>query len=256
MKTVLTIAGSDTSGGAGIQGDLKAIKANGAYGLSCITAITAQNTQRVCDVFPLSAPIIQAQLSSLFDDFSIDAIKIGMLATDTIVHAVVDRLRHYHGAIVVDPVLISSSGTPLLSPTGIETVIKQLLPFATLITPNLTEAEFLMGTPLTHSASIQHACKQLANQFNTSVLIKGGHRSDEDTVSTDTLYAHGSITTYQHARLQDANVHGTGCAYASAIASHLAQARPISEAIDLSHHYLYYAIRSSVSLGHGASLMI
>lgn len=256
MKTVLTIAGSDPSGGAGIQADLKAIKANGAYGLSCITAITAQNTQRVFDVYPLDANRVDSQLTALFDDFNIDVVKIGMLGTADIVRAVTQHLRLFKGPIVIDPVFISSSGKPLLSRNGINAAVEQLLPLATLITPNITEANDLLSTTLSNQQVIHDACSLLSNQFNASVLIKGGHRIDESTVSTDTLYHEGQIVTVQQPRLSNINVHGTGCTYASAIAAHLAQGASLPKAVELSNRYLHHALQTAVNIGHGALLIV
>jgi hydroxymethylpyrimidine/phosphomethylpyrimidine kinase len=250
VKQVLTIAGSDSGGGAGIQADLKSIQANGAFGMSVITAITAQNTVAVTRVFDLPVEIIEAQLDAVFDDFEVAAVKTGMLSSRAIVEAVAERLAARRARnVVVDPVMISKSGHALLQADAIECVRRRLLPLAAVVTPNVHEAELLAGMEIRTLADAEEAGRRIQALGAAAVLVKGGHLAESP--ATDVLFDGGSFRRFEGEFIDTPHTHGTGCTYAAAIAAHLAQGRTLVEAIAISKQYLTEAIRHALPIGHG-----
>jgi hydroxymethylpyrimidine/phosphomethylpyrimidine kinase len=250
LAQALTIATSDSGGGAGIQADIKAIQANGVFALSVLVAITAQNTKNVSMVHVLPREIIEAQIDSVFDDFDIRGVKTGMLYSAEIVKTVSDKLRALKVKnLVVDPVMISKSGCELLKPDAIEQVKRDLFPLATVVTPNIYEAQRLAEMNI---ASLQEA-KEAARRIRTlgcqAVLIKGGHLTEQP--ATDLLFDGNAFTTLPGEFIDTPNTHGTGCTYSAAIAAQLAKGKPLVDAVLASKHYVTEAIRHSLSIGHG-----
>ena len=251
----LTIAGSDSGGGAGIQADLKAKSAIGVYSASVITAVTAQNTVAVTAVHELPADIVSAQISAVLSDIHVDAIKLGMLFSSAIITAVAYQLAQFTGPLVIDPVMVSKSGDVLLQDAAIDAVIGQLLPRACLLTPNLPEAARLLKkseakTPREMVAQGQ----QLLSMGPQAVLIKGGHATGD--ICTDILVqADGSIHTFEAPRVDTRNTHGTGCTYSAAITAQLAKGQGLARAVEFAHTYLHTAIVAAdqllVGQGHG-----
>jgi len=250
LKQVLTIAGSDSGGGAGIQADIKAMSANGVFAMSVITAITAQNTEEVTEVFELPASIIAAQIDAVFDDFEVAAVKTGMLASAEIVKIVAKMLRPQKVAnLVVDPVMVSKSGHPLLKPDAIEAVIKQLIPLALVVTPNIHEAQQLSGVEIKTLADARQAAKIIHKMGCRNVLIKGGHLLADR--GTDLLYDGKFFEVFKGEYINTPHTHGSGCTYASAIAAHLALGKPLSQAVKAAKAYITEAIRHALAIGHG-----
>lgn len=255
IRNVLSIAGSDPSGGAGIQADLKAFSARGVYGMAVITALTAQNTQGVAGVHTLPVDFVADQIAAIFADIEVHAIKIGMIANAEIANAVADALiPHKDIPIVLDPVMIAKGGASLLAPDAIETLITRLLPLATLLTPNLPEAAFLLDMP---EATTREAMASQADHLRALgpgfVLVKGGHLVDQG--SPDVLATPNGTTWYEGDRVATRNTHGTGCTLSSAIAAELAKGAGVADAVTIAKHYLANAIATSDALsvgsGHG-----
>lgn len=250
LPQVLTIAGSDSGGGAGIQGDLKAMSANGVYGLSVITAITAQNTEEVTEVFDLPSSIIAAQLDAVFDDFEIAAVKTGMLSSSSIVDLVAKVLAQQKVAnLVVDPVMISKTGHALLQPDAIESLKKHLFPLALVVTPNIHEAQQLSGIAISSLADARRAAKVIHGFGCRHVLIKGGHLSTDR--ATDLLYDGRFFNIYKGEVIDTPHTHGTGCTFASALAAQIARGKAVPDAVQAAKAYLTEAIRHSLAIGHG-----
>ncbi len=250
MKQVLTIAGSDSGGGAGIQADIKAMSANGVFAMSAITAITAQNTEEVTDVFELPVSIIAAQIDAVFDDFEVAAVKTGMLASSEIVKVVAKLLKPQNVAnLVVDPVMIAKNGHPLLKPDAIEAVIKELIPLALVVTPNIHEAQQLSGVEIKTLPDARKAAKIIRKMGCRHVLIKGGHLLTDR--GTDLLYDGQFFEVFKGEFINTAHTHGTGCTYASAIAAHLALGKPLNQAVKAAKAYTTEAIRHGLAIGHG-----
>lgn len=256
MQKVLTIAGSDSGGGAGIQADIKTISACGCYAASAITAITAQNTLGVKAVEPLSLHIIEQQIRAVLDDIGADAVKIGMLATAEIVELVATLLREYKPSfIVLDPVLVATSGDVLTEGSATAAIVSQLMPLATVITPNIPEAEKLTGLTLQSEMDYEAIWTRLRERGANAVLIKGGHLSGNPL--TDTLFTMQDPAphTYIHQRIDTPNTHGTGCTLSSAIASYLALGNPLPLAVGYATDFIHQAILAGRDLrigqGHG-----
>jgi hydroxymethylpyrimidine/phosphomethylpyrimidine kinase len=250
LKQVLTIAGSDSGGGAGIQADIKAMSANGVFAMSVITAITAQNTEEVTEVFELPTSIIAAQIDAVFDDFEVAAVKTGMLSSTAIVDIVARMLKPQNVTnLVVDPVMISKSGHPLLKPDAIEAVKQRLFPLALVVTPNVHEAQQLSGIEIKNLADARRAAKVIHGFGCKHVLIKGGHLLAER--ATDLLYDGRFFNVFKGAYIDTPHTHGTGCTFASAIAAHLARGKSVSDAVQTAKTYLTEAIRHSLAIGHG-----
>ncbi|TKB79584.1 MAG: bifunctional hydroxymethylpyrimidine kinase/phosphomethylpyrimidine kinase [Nitrospira sp.] len=250
MKQVLTIAGSDSGAGAGIQADLKAMAANGVYGLTVITSITAQNTKGVTAVHDLPPSIVEAQIDAVFDDFEIAAVKTGMLSSVEIVEAVGKKLNQYKvSMVVVDPVMVSKSGHALLQPNAVAAVKSALIPLALLVTPNVPEAQQLSGIEITALADARQAAKVIHKLGCKHVLIKGGHLLAEK--GADLLYDGRFFSVFKTEFIDTPHTHGTGCTYASAIAAHLAKGKSLPDAIQTAKTYLTEAIRHGLALGQG-----
>ena len=250
IKQVLTIAGSDSGGGAGIQADLKAMSANGVFAMSVITAITAQNTEEVTDVFELPPSIIASQLDAVFDDFDVAAVKTGMLSSTAIVETVVKMLAPQKiGLLIVDPVMVSKSGHPLLRPDAVDAVKTQLLPLAFVVTPNIHEAQQLSGIQITSLADARRAAKVIHGFGCKHVLIKGGHLLNDR--ATDLLYDGRFFNVLKGEFIETRHTHGTGCTFASALAAHLARGRSVLDAAQAAKAYVTQAIRHGLAIGHG-----
>lgn len=247
----LTIAGSDSGGGAGIQADLKAFEANGVFGTSALAAITAQNTQVVTTAYNLPESLIAAQIDTVAEDFTLGAVKTGMLAAPGIIETVADRIaQHALSPLVVDPVMISKSGYKLLQDEAIGTLIDVLFPRATLITPNLHEAAHLLDRPVETLDDAIDAARALHDTGPDAVLVKGGHLADT-TKAVDVLYDGETVRTVRAPRIDTPNTHGTGCTYASAIAARLARGETLADAVEHAKRYVTAAIRHSLDIGHG-----
>lgn len=250
MKTVLTIAGSDCSGGAGIQADLKTMLANGVYGMSAITALTAQNTTGVQGIFPVSPEFLAMQLDSIFTDIFPDAVKIGMVSETALIAVIADRLKQYRAKnIVVDPVMVATSGSALIRDNAVETLQKQLFPLAAVVTPNIPEAEALTGRKIGTAEEMEQAAKEIRERYGCSVLCKGGHSLNG---ASDVLYADGKIHWFPGKRIDNPNTHGTGCTLSSAIACGLAGGNTLPEAIEHAKRYLEGALSAMLALGKGS----
>lgn len=249
MKHALTIAGSDSCGGAGIQADLKTFSANDVYGMSVITAVTAQNTMGVFAVEDIRPDLITAQLKAVFDDIAVHAVKIGMLSTPQTIDAVCDSLASYRPTnIVLDPVMISKSGYSLLQATSIEILKRRLLPLAYIVTPNIPEAEVLSQISIENISDMKKAASIIFEKGSKYVLIKGGHLASDPV---DLLYDGKTFSFFVSKRINTANTHGTGCTLSSAIAANLAKDVPVEISIAKAKKYVYSAIRHSFSIGHG-----
>lgn len=248
MKTVLAIAGSDSCGGAGIQADLKTISALGAYGMSAITAVTAQNTMGVLNVRELDVDIIRDQINCLYDDIKIDAVKVGMVSSIEIIDRIGEYLQKNRAVnIVVDPVMVSKSGYHLLRTEAREELIKVLFPLAEVVTPNLYEAELITGNKIENIEQMEKAALKIHNMAGVKVIIKGGHLTGD---AVDVVYDGESFSYLKGTRIETKNTHGTGCTFSSAIAALLARGYPLPEAASLAKEYINGAIEHSFELGH------
>jgi hydroxymethylpyrimidine/phosphomethylpyrimidine kinase len=254
MPTALTIAGSDTSGGAGIQADLKTFAALSVYGLSALTAITAQNTTGIAAVAPLSADLVTAQIEAVAGDLKIDATKTGMLATAAIVEAVAAAIEELElPMLVVDPVLVSSSGTRLLEADGVQALIRELLPLARVVTPNIAEAEALSGCRISSEGDGRKAAARLREIGAAAVIITGGHgRSDE---IVDLVCDGDTFMEFRTPRIDAGQVHGTGCTHAAAVAAGLAMGLSLIESARRAQAYVVGALSNALVVGHGARVL-
>jgi len=249
MKKVLTIAGSDSSGGAGIQADLKSFSANGVFGMSVITAVTAQNTQGVFAVQDIDVDVIDKQINAIFDDITVDAVKVGMVSrTETIEAVAAGLIRYKASNIVVDPVMISKSGYYLLKPDAVAAMIANLLPLATILTPNIPEAEEIANMKITSLKDMEDAARVIYQLGPKYVLLKGGHREED---ATDILFDGVKYEYFTSARIATNNTHGTGCTLSSAIAANLARGYNAYEAVRCAKEYVTTAIQHSFPIGKG-----
>ena len=250
LKQVLTIAGSDSGGGAGIQADLKTMSANGTYAMSVLTSITAQNTTGVTAIHDLPESIVEAQIDAIFADFDVVAVKTGMLSSASLTSLVGRKLQQYHGpCVVVDPVMVSKSGQDLLKADAIDTLKQTLIPLADVITPNIHEAERLTGLTIRSLAEARQAAKALHQLGCQHVLIKGGHLLERP--ATDLLYDGRFFRMYQGEWIDTPHTHGTGCTFASALAAHLALGKPLPDAVEAAKQYVTSAIRHALAIGQG-----
>ncbi|HBV88905.1 bifunctional hydroxymethylpyrimidine kinase/phosphomethylpyrimidine kinase [Desulfosporosinus sp.] len=249
MKQVLTIAGSDSSGGAGIQADLKTFSAHGVFGMSVITAVTAQNTQGVFAVQDISKDVIAKQIEAIFDDIEVDGVKIGMVSQVPTIEVIVEQLRIYKPkTIVLDPVMVSKSGYHLLNPEAEATLIKELLPMAMVVTPNIPEAEVMTNKSIHTLKHMEEAAKAIFQMGVKNVLLKGGHLEED---SIDILFDGQEFRYYSSARIATKNTHGTGCTLSSAITANLALGHSLNQAITLAKEYITIAIQNSLPIGKG-----
>lgn len=253
MNTALTIAGSDSCGGAGIQADLKTMTTNGVYGMSAITALTAQNTTGVSDIYEVTADFLKAQLKAIFEDITPDSIKIGMVSSKDLIIAIAESLKKYNGKnIVLDPVMVATSGAKLISDDAIETLKEYLIPMATVITPNIPEAEVLSEMKITNEEEMIKAAEKISKKYNVAVLCKGGHSIND---ANDLLYRDGEYKWFKGKRINNPNTHGTGCTLSSAIASNLAKGRNLDEAVEKAKAYISGALGAMLDLGKGSGPM-
>lgn len=253
MKTALTIAGSDSCGGAGIQADIKTMTMNGVYAMSVITALTAQNTTGVTGILEVSPDFLSRQIEAVFEDIYPDAIKIGMVASSALIESIADRLKSYNAKnIVVDPVMVATSGARLIDEDAISTLIERLLPLATLTTPNIPEAEVLSGLEIKDENDMVKAAKLISDKYGCAVLCKGGHSIND---ANDLLYFDGNVTWFMGKRINNTNTHGTGCTLSSAIAANLAKGQELAEAVKNAKEYISGALASMLDLGAGSGPM-
>lgn len=250
IKKVLTIAGSDSSGGAGIQADLKTITVHKMYGMSVITALTAQNTTGVYGILEASPDFVANQIECIFNDIYPDAVKIGMVSNSEIIKVIAEKLTEYKAKnIVVDPVMVATSGSKLISDEAINILVKELIPLARVITPNIPEAEVLCGFKINNEKDMIEAAKAISKNFKGAVLVKGGHLAKD---ATDLLYENGNIHWFKTEKINTLNTHGTGCTLSSAIACNLADGKSLAESIEKAKNYLTGALKAGLDLGKGS----
>ena len=253
MKTALTIAGSDCSGGAGIQADLKTMLANGEYGMSAITALTAQNTTGVAAIMNVTPEFLGQQLDCIFTDIFPDAVKIGMVSDKDLIRMIAQKLRQYQPKhVVVDPVMVATSGARLIADDAVEVLQQELFPLATVLTPNIPEAEVLLGENIASKEGMEKAAEEIGRQYGCGVLCKGGHSIND---ANDLLYQDGKVTWFAGKRINNPNTHGTGCTLSSAIAANLAKGCELAEAVRLAKEYISGALAAMLDLGKGSGPM-
>lgn len=250
MKTVLTIAGSDCSGGAGIQADIKTVTAHKMYAMSVITALTAQNTTGVYGIMEVAPEFVAKQLDCIFTDIVPDAVKIGMVSNEKIIEVIAEKLENYQAKnIVIDPVMVSTSGTRLLGEQASEMLINRLMPLGQLVTPNIPEAEVLSGIHIENQTDMEVAAHMIADKLHSAVLVKGGHLNSD---AQDLLYEDGNKVWYRSPRIDNPNTHGTGCTLSSAIACNLAAGISMDNSVHHAKQYLTGAIKAGLDLGKGS----
>ncbi len=253
MKTALTIAGSDSSGGAGIQADIKTMTANGVYAMSAITALTAQNTTGVYGILEVTPEFLANQLDCIFTDIRPDAVKTGMVSSSALIEVIAQKLTQYKAKnLVIDPVMVATSGAKLISDEAIETLKGKLLGLATLITPNIPEAQVLSGMDIRTAEDMERAAKAIYEAYGCAVLCKGGHQLND---ANDLLYSKEGARWYQGRRIANPNTHGTGCTLSSAIASNLAKGYSLDEAVERAKAYISGALAAMLDLGKGSGPM-
>ncbi len=252
INTALTIAGSDCSGGAGIQADLKTMLANGVYGMNAITALTAQNTMGVTAISEVSPEFLGQQIDAVFTDIFPDAVKTGMTANAQLIEVIAERLTFYRANnIVVDPVMIATSGARLISEDAIAVLKEKLLPIADIVTPNIPEAEVLSGIKISDKADMEQAARLICDSYGCAVLLKGGHSISD----ANDLLCEGGMTWFSGRRIDNPNTHGTGCTLSSAIASNLAKGHDIRTSVTLAKEYISGALSAMLDLGRGSGPM-
>ncbi len=253
MKTALTIAGSDSSGGAGIQADLKTMTENKVFGTSAITALTAQNTTGVTGIFNVSPEFLGQELDAVFSDIYPDAVKIGMVSEVSLILEIAKKLQEYQAKnVVLDPVMVATSGAKLISDDAIDTLTTVLMPLATVITPNIPEAEVLFGEKIQSVEDMVKAAEAISNKYQVAVLLKGGHSLND---ANDLLYQDGTITWFKGKRIDNKNTHGTGCTLSSAIASNLAKGYDLKTSVKRAKAYISGALTAMLDLGKGSGPM-
>ena len=253
MKTALTIAGSDSSGGAGIQADIKTMTANGVFAMSAITALTAQNTTGVTAIFDTTPQFLAQQLDAVFTDIYPDAVKIGMVSSAPLIDTIAERL-HFYGAkhIVVDPVMVATSGAKLLQDDAVQALTEKLLPLAEVLTPNIPEAEILSGMSIANAADMEAAARAISERYDCAVLCKGGHQIND---ADDLLWQGGTGKWFKGKRIANPNTHGTGCTLSSAIASNLAKGCDLDTSVERAKAYISGCLSAMLDLGHGSGPM-
>ena len=253
MKTALTIAGSDSSGGAGIQADMKTMIANGVYAMSAITALTAQNTTGVQGIFEVTPEFLEQEIDSIFTDIRPDAVKIGMVSSTGLIESIAKKLTEYKAEnIVVDPVMVATSGSRLISEDAIGALKEKLLPMATVLTPNIPETEVLSGMEVKTAEDMVEAAKYISETYHCAVLCKGGHQLND---ANDLLYRDGGYKWFNGKRIDNPNTHGTGCTLSSAIASNLAKGYDLDTAVERAKAYISGALAAMLDLGAGSGPM-
>ncbi|MCB6343384.1 bifunctional hydroxymethylpyrimidine kinase/phosphomethylpyrimidine kinase [Enterocloster lavalensis] len=253
MNTALTIAGSDSSGGAGIQADIKTMTAHGVYAMSAVTALTAQNTTGVTGIMEVTPEFLREQIDDIFTDIYPDAVKIGMVSSSRLIEVIAERLAHYGAAnIVVDPVMVATSGARLIGEEAVDTLKERLLPMATVLTPNIPEAEVLSGMDVRTAEDMERAAALIGDTYGCAVLVKGGHQLND---ANDLLYRGGRLKWFRGKRIHNPNTHGTGCTLSSAIASNLAKGRDLDASVEMAKRYLSLALSDMLDLGRGSGPM-
>ncbi len=253
MRTALTIAGSDSSGGAGIQADIKTMLANHVYAMSAITALTAQNTTGVSDIMESSPEFLKEQLDCIFTDIYPDAVKTGMVSSKGLIEVIAERLRFYEAKnIVVDPVMVATSGARLITEEAITTLKESLLPIATVITPNIPETEVLSGMKIESPEDMVSASKKIFEEYGCAVLCKGGHNLND---ANDLLYSENGYIWFNGKRINNPNTHGTGCTLSSAIASNLAKGYDLETSVRYAKNYISGALAAMLDIGKGSGPM-
>ena len=253
MRTALSIAGSDSSGGAGIQADIKTMTMNGVYAMSAITALTAQNTTGVREIQESTPEFLRQQIDAVFEDIFPDAVKIGMVSSCELIRVIADRLKYYGARnIVVDPVMVATSGSALMKTDAVQTLINELLPLAVLVTPNIPEAQVLSGQTIENKEDMLTVAKQISERYACAVLLKGGHLVND---ANDLLYANGEFQWFEGKRIDNPNTHGTGCTLSSAIASNLAKGFELLESVKRAKDYISGALSAMLDLGQGSGPM-
>lgn len=248
IKAVLTIAGSDSSGGAGIQADIKTMIANGVYAMSAITALTAQNTLGVRAVMNVTPKFLAEQLDAIFEDIPPAAVKIGMVSSAELINVIAQKLIYYRAEnIVVDPVMVATSGAKLIDDDAIKTLTEKLFPIAKVITPNIPELEILSNKKIFSKSDMEICAEKIFKKYNCAVLAKGGHGIND----ADDLLFDGNLIWFNGKRIDTKNTHGTGCTLSSAIASNLAKNFSLSDSVAAAKKYLTKALKSDLNLGHG-----
>jgi len=250
MRTALSIAGSDSSGGAGIQADLKTMTMNGVFAMSAVTALTAQNTTGVTGIMEVSPQFLQMQIDAVFEDIRPDAVKIGMVSSSGLIETIAQRLEFYGAEnIVLDPVMVSTSGSKLISDDAVETLKKKLLPFVSVVTPNIPEAEVLSGIEIKNEDDMITAAKIISEEYNCAVLCKGGHSIND---ANDLLYAEDRYEWFRGKRINNPNTHGTGCTLSSAIAANMAKGLGLEESVRAAKDYISGCLADMLDLGKGS----
>ena len=253
MRTAVTIAGSDSSGGAGIQADIKTMIANGVYAMSAITALTAQNTTGVTGIMEVTPEFLGEELDNIFTDIYPDAVKIGMVSSSALIEKIADKLKEYQAEnIVVDPVMVATSGAKLISDEAIGTLKKRLLPIASVLTPNIPEAEVLAEMEIHSADDMIEAAKKISDTYHCAVLCKGGHKLND---ANDLLYRDGDYRWFNGKRIDNPNTHGTGCTLSSAIASNLAKGFDMDTSVERAKDYISGALAAMLDLGKGSGPM-
>jgi hydroxymethylpyrimidine/phosphomethylpyrimidine kinase len=253
MKTALTIAGSDSSGGAGIQADIKTMTANGVFATCAVTALTAQNTTGVTDILESTPHFLAEQLDAVFTDIVPDAVKIGMVSSAELIAVIAEKLQQYGAErVVVDPVMVATSGAKLLRDDAIQALTSQLLPLATVLTPNIPEAEILSGLPITDAAGMEAAARTISQRYGCAVLCKGGHQIND---ADDLLWRSGCGKWFRGKRIANPNTHGTGCTLSSAIAANLAKGYDLDQSVERAKAYISGALAAMLDLGRGSGPM-
>ena len=253
MRTALTIAGSDSSGGAGIQADIKTMTANGVFAMSAVTALTAQNTTGVTGIMEVSPEFLREQIDCIFTDIRPDAVKIGMVSSSGLITAIADKLEEYQAEnIVVDPVMVATSGAKLISDDAVATLKARLLPIADVLTPNIPETEVLSGMEVKTEEDMLKAAEEISGRYHCAVLVKGGHQLND---ANDLLYQNGKCRWFYGKRIDNPNTHGTGCTLSSAIASNLAKGFSMDESVERAKEYISGALGAMLDLGRGSGPM-
>ena len=253
MKTALTIAGSDSSGGAGIQADIKTMMANGVYAMSAITALTAQNTTGVTAILNVTPEFLAQELDAVFTDIYPDAVKIGMVSESELIRTIAARLKQYGAKnIVVDPVMVATSGAKLICDEAVDILKTELFPLASVLTPNIPETEVLTGRLVRSAEDMVEAARQIAETYHCAVLVKGGHKLND---ANDLLYTDGSYRWFNGKRIDNPNTHGTGCTLSSAIASSLAKGLSMEVSVERAKEYISGALSAMLNLGQGSGPM-
>ena len=249
MKKVLSIAGSDCSGGAGIQADLKTFSAHGVFGMSVIVSVVAENTSRVIDIQNVTPDMIEKQIDAVFEDIEVDAVKIGMLSTPECMKAVAAKVKQYQSEnVVIDPVMYAKNGCPLMEPTAVSTLIETIIPLADVLTPNIPEAEKIADMQISTVSDMETAAKKIHSMGCKSVVVMGGHHIGN---AVDVLFDGRNFYHFETARIDTKNTHGTGCTFSSAIASQLAKGKSVPDAVKAAKTYVTMAIEHSLAIGKG-----